>query len=82
MSKLPTSFNTPILGNFASKNFFFDKKLQKKFIAAANQKKINLVIETYPARHGFSNILGENFDVNADSSSLKNTFTFLAKHLR
>jgi dienelactone hydrolase len=81
-SKLLTSFNIPILGNFASKNFFFDKELQKKFVSAANQKKIDLTIETYPARHGFSNILGENFDTNADSSSLKNTLAFLAKHLR
>jgi len=82
VSKLLTSINIPILGNFASKNFFFDIELQKKFISAANQKKIDLTIETYPARHGFSNIFSENFDANADSSSLKNTFAFLDKHLR
>lgn len=81
VSKLLTSFNAPILGNFASKDYFFDNELQKKFISAANQKKIDLTIETYAARQGFSNIFGDNFDANADRSSLKNTFTFLAKHL-
>ncbi len=82
VSELLTSSNIPMLGNFASKNFFFDNELQQKFISAANQRKIDLTVKTYHARHGFSNILGENFDTNADSSSLKNTLTFLAKHLR
>jgi carboxymethylenebutenolidase len=82
VGKIPTSLNAPILGNFAKKNYFFNNELQKKFISAANQKKIDLTVETYPARHGFSNMLGENFDPDADSSSLKNTLTFLDKHLR
>ncbi len=82
VSELLTSSNIPMLCNFASKNFFFDNELQKKFISEANQKQIDLTIKTYSARHGFSNILGKNFDANANSSSLKNTLTFLAKHLR
>ena len=78
---LLASISAPVLGNFASDDFFFKKEIQKKFVAHAKQQGINLKIENYSARHGFANIFGKNYDANADSSSSKNTFTFLSQHL-
>ena len=82
VSNLLSSFNAPVLGNFASEDFFFDKERQQKFVSAATKKGIKLKIENYSARHGFTNILGKNFDADADKSSSNKTFSYLEQYLR
>lgn len=81
-SDQPLTFNhAPVLGNFADKDFFFDKDRKEKFISAAKNQGIKLTIKNYSARHGFSNIFGNNFDNKADLRSFKNTLSFLSQHL-
>lgn len=77
-----SSINMPVLGNFASNDMFFDKERQQKFISAAKKQGIKLKVEQFSAQHGFTNVLGKNFDAQAERLSTNKTLSFLAEHLR
>lgn len=76
------SIKAPVLSNFASQDIFFDRELRQKFVAAAKNAGIRLETENYSARHGFTNIVGKNFDASADRAANVKTLGFLAQHLR
>ena len=81
-NNLLSSISVPVLGNFASKDFFFDNKQKNKFISLARKKGINLEVENYSARHGFSNLFSSNFNADAYKTSFNKTSKFLTKYLR
>ena len=76
------TISAPVLGNFALNDIFFDKGRQQKFVTTAINKGIKLKVENYSARHGFTNILSDHFNTEAEKSSSNKTFSFLAQHLR
>lgn len=76
------SIKAPVLGNFASEDFFFDRELREKFVSAAKNEGVKLETANYSARHGFTNIVGKNFDAKEDRLANIKTLGFLAQHLR
>ena len=79
---LLTTVHAPVLGNFATDDFFFGEEKERQLVVVARKKSVNLTIEHYQARHDFANLLGNNFNQDAEKAARVKTLSFIETHLR
>lgn len=79
--KMLKSIKAPILGHFASDDFFLKPEKVNEFASATKKAGLSMTVNMYEARHGFDNSSSSNFDESAHKQSLQRTRQFLNKYL-
>lgn len=72
---------TPILGHFASNDFFLKPKKVNEFKSATQRAGLQMTVNVYEARHGFDNVTSSNFDKRSHTLAQQRTRKFLNQYL-
>jgi len=79
--KMLSGIKTPILGHFATNDFFLPTDKVQQFTSAARKAGISMTVNMYDARHGFDKSTSSNFNEPAHSTSQQRTQQFLQQYL-
>ena len=71
----------PVLGHFAERDKWINKKMVEGFAAAMKQAGKLLEYYEYPADHAFANPTGRNYDKQDAQTAWQRTLDFLRKNL-
>lgn len=75
------AIKAPILGHFATKDFFLTPDKVTQFTSAIKQSGLNMTVNMYEARHGFDASTSSNFDETAHQLAQQRTNQFLKQYL-
>ena len=75
------AIKAPILGHFASKDFFLPLDKVTQFTSAIKNSGLNMSVNMYEAKHGFDNAGSSNFDEAAHQLAQQRTNQFLQQYL-
>ena len=75
------AIKAPILGHFASKDFFLPLDKVTQFTSAIKNSGLNMSVNMYEAKHGFDNVGSSNFDEEAHQLAQQRTNQFLKQYL-
>lgn len=75
------SIKAPVLGHFASDDFFLTPDKLDDFTSKILDSSLNMTFRTYKAKHGFDKQHGNNYHEAAGELAMRRTYQFLSKHL-
>lgn len=78
---LLTAIKSPILGHFASDDFFLTPDKVTQFTSRMTAAGLQLTANIYPAKHGFDRPAANNYNEAAHQLSLERSYQFLNKYL-
>ena len=76
-----TSIKAPVLGHFASDDFFLTPDKLDDFTSIIMDSSLKMTFKTHKAKHGFDKQNGQNYHEAAGELAMRRTYQFLSKHL-
>ena len=75
------SIIAPVLGHFASDDFFLTQDKFNKFKSKIKKSNLDMTFKTYKAKHGFDKRHDKNYIETEGDLAMRRTYQFLSKHL-